>query len=249
MRRAGAILVPQSSIRMRINRFVAQAGVSSRRGADRLIGQGRVTINGQIAVAGARVQDGDTVAVDGVVISLPHEDDRVYIAFNKPIGITCTSDRRRKDNIITYINYPRRIFTVGRLDRDSRGLILLTDDGDLAYRLTRTAYGHEKEYRVTVDRPVTSTFVEGMRDGVPILDTVTMPCRVWKTGENEFGIILTQGLNRQIRRMSEYFGYEVIDLVRTRIMHIALGSQPIGAWRTLTPKEKEELLRLSRIKR
>ena len=234
---------------MRINRYIAQAGICSRRGADRLIEQGRVTINGHNAVAGAKVQDGDVITIDGIVVTLPHENDRVYIAFNKPVGITCTSDLRRKDNIISYINYPKRIYTVGRLDRDSSGLILLTDDGDLAYRLTRTEHGHEKEYRVSVDKRITSSFIEGMQKGVPILDTITLPCRVWQTGEKEFRIVLTQGLNRQIRRMCEYFQYTVNDLERTRIMHIALGAQPVGSWRELTPKETQELLRLSRIRR
>jgi 23S rRNA pseudouridine2604 synthase len=234
---------------MRINRYIAQAGICSRRGADRLIEQGRVTINGHNAVAGAKVQDGDVITIDGIVVTLPHENDRVYIAFNKPVGITCTSDLRRKDNIISYINYPKRIFTVGRLDRDSSGLILLTDDGELAYRLTRTEHGHEKEYRVSVDKRITSSFIEGMQKGVPILDTITLPCRVWQTGEKEFRIVLTQGLNRQIRRMCEYFQYTVNDLERTRIMHIALGAQPVGSWRELTPKETQELLRLIRIRR
>jgi 23S rRNA pseudouridine2604 synthase len=142
-----------------------------------------------------------------------------------------------------------RIFTVGRLDRDSSGLILLTDDGDLAYRLTRTEHGHEKEYRVSVDKRITSSFIEGMQKGVPILDTITLPCRVWQTGEKEFRIVLTQGLNRQIRRMCEYFQYTVNDLERTRIMHIALGAQPVGSWRELTPKETQELLRLIGIRR
>jgi 23S rRNA pseudouridine2604 synthase len=234
---------------MRINRYIAQAGICSRRGADRLIEQGRVTINGHNAVAGAKVQDGDVITIDGIVVTLPHENDRVYIAFNKPVGITCTSDLRRKDNIISYINYPKRIFTVGRLDRDSSGLILLTDDGELAYRLTRTEHGHEKEYRVSVDKRITSSFIEGMQKGVPILDTITLPCRVWQTGEKEFRIVLTQGLNRQIRRMCEYFQYTVNDLERTRIMHIALGAQPVGSWRELTPKETQELLRLIGIRR
>ncbi len=234
---------------MRINRYIAQAGICSRRGADRLIEQGRVTINGHNAVAGAKVQDGDVITIDGIVVTLPHENDRVYIAFNKPVGITCTSDLRRKDNIISYINYPKRIFTIGRLDRDSSGLILLTDDGDLAYRLTRTEHGHEKEYRVSVDKRITSSFIEGMQKGVPILDTITLPCRVWQTGEKEFRIVLTQGLNRQIRRMCEYFQYTVNDLERTRIMHIALGAQPVGSWRELTPKETQELLRLIGIRR
>jgi 23S rRNA pseudouridine2604 synthase len=234
---------------MRINRYIAQAGICSRRGADRLIEQGRVTINGHNAVAGAKVQDGDVITIDGIVVTLPHENNRVYIAFNKPVGITCTSDLRRKDNIISYINYPKRIFTVGRLDRDSSGLILLTDDGDLAYRLTRTEHGHEKEYRVSVDKRITSSFIEGMQKGVPILDTITLPCRVWQTGEKEFRIVLTQGLNRQIRRMCEYFQYTVNDLERTRIMHIALGAQPVGSWRELTPKETQELLRLIGIRR
>ncbi|MBP6137817.1 MAG: pseudouridine synthase [Clostridiaceae bacterium] len=234
---------------MRINRYIAQAGICSRRGADRLIEQGRVTINGHNAVAGAKVQDGDVITIDGIVVTLPHENDRVYIAFNKPVGITCTSDLRRKDNIISYINYPKRIYTVGRLDRDSSGLILLTDDGDLAYRLTRTEHGHEKEYRVSVDKRITSSFIEGMQKGVPILDTITLPCRVWQTGEKEFRIVLTQGLNRQIRRMCEYFQYTVNDLERTRIMHIALGAQPVGSWRELTPKETQELLRLIGIRR
>ncbi len=233
---------------MRINRYIARAGLTSRRGADRLIEQGRVTLNGQTAVAGAIVRDGDVVTVDGTIVAISQDEDRVYIAFNKPVGITCTSDPRRKDNIISYINYPKRIFTVGRLDRDSRGLILLTDDGDLAYRLTRTEYGHEKEYRVTVDRPITPSFIASMQKGVPILDTVTLPCRVWQTGEMEFRIVLTQGLNRQIRRMCEHFQYTVIDLERTRIMHITLGTQPVGHWRELTLKETQELLRLSRIK-
>ena len=215
---------------MRINRYIAQAGICSRRGADRLIEQGRVTINGHNAVAGAKVQDGDVITIDGIVVTLPHENDRVYIAFNKPVGITCTSDLRRKDNIISYINYPKRIFTVGRLDRDSSGLILLTDDGDLAYRLTRTEHGHEKEYRVSVDKRITSSFIEGMQKGVPILDTITLPCRVWQTGEKEFRIVLTQGLNRQIRRMCEYFQYTVNDLERTRILLIARGAQPVGSW-------------------
>ena len=234
---------------MRINRYIAQAGICSRRGADRLIEQGRVTINGHNAVAGAKVQDGDVITIDGIVVTLPHENDRVYIAFNKPVGITCTSDLSRKDNIISYINYPKRIYTVGRLDRDSSGLILLTDDGDLAYRLTRTEHGHEKEYRVSVDKRITSSFIEGMQKGVPILDTITLPCRVWQTGEKEFRIVLTQGLNRQIRRMCEYFQYTVNDLERTRIMHIALGAQPVGSWRELTPKETQELLRLIGIRR
>lgn len=234
---------------MRINRYIAQAGICSRRGADRLIEQGRVTINGHNAVAGAKVQDGDVITIDGIVVTHPHENDRVYIAFNKPVGITCTSDLRRKDNIISYINYPKRIYTVGRLDRDSSGLILLTDDGDLAYRLTRTEHGHEKEYRVSVDKRITSSFIEGMQKGVPILDTITLPCRVWQTGEKEFRIVLTQGLNRQIRRMCEYFQYTVNDLERTRIMHIALGAQPVGSWRELTPKETQELLRLIGIRR
>lgn len=234
---------------MRINRYVAQAGVSSRRGADRLIEEGRVTINGQVAVTGARVQCGDIVAVDHVHITLPDEKDRVYIAFNKPVGITCTSDPRRKDNIISYIDYPKRIFTVGRLDRNSCGLILLTDDGDLSYRLTRTEYGHEKEYKVAVNKPLTPSFLDAMQNGVPILNTVTLPCRAWQTGEREFRIVLTQGLNRQIRRMCEYFRYTVTALERTRIMHITLGSQRVGTWRELTPKESEELLRLSRSRR
>lgn len=232
----------------RINRYIAQAGICSRRQADRLVEEGSVMINGVVAVPGAKVLAHDVVTVNGKAVDPPCEDSHVYLAFHKPAGITCTSDLSRNDNIISYIDYPTRIFTVGRLDRDSRGLILLTDDGDIAYHLTRTAYGHEKEYLVTVDRPVTQDFIDGLRRGVPVLGTVTLPCRAWKSDERAFRIILTQGLNRQIRRMCEYFGYHVTDLLRTRIMHITLGSQPAGSWRHLTPKETEELMRLCEMK-
>lgn len=227
---------------MRINRYLASAGLCSRRQADQMIRQGRVLINGKAAKLGFEVSLGDQVRVDGREIHLSPSEESLVLAFNKPRGITSTSDPTRRDNIISYINYPKRIFTVGRLDRDSRGLILLTDDGHLAHRIMHASFGHEKEYRVKVDREVTETFLEAMRSGVNILGQTTRPCKAWKSGPKEFHLVLNQGLNRQIRRMCQALDYQVTDLVRVRIMHITLGSQPEGSIRPLTHKEKEILV-------
>lgn len=227
---------------MRINRYLASAGLCSRRQADQMIRQGRVLINGKAAKLGSEVSLGDQVRVDGREIRLSPSEESLVLAFNKPRGITSTSDPTRRDNIISYINYPKRIFTVGRLDRDSRGLILLTDDGHLAHRIMHASFGHEKEYRVKVDREVTEIFLEAMRSGVNILGQTTRPCKAWKSGPKEFHLVLNQGLNRQIRRMCQALDYQVTDLVRVRIMHITLGSQPEGSIRPLTHKEKEILV-------
>jgi 23S rRNA pseudouridine2604 synthase len=227
----------------RINKYMAETGYCSRREADRLITAGLVTIDELPAELGSRVHEGQVVRVDGQPI-LPDEDD-VYIALYKPIDITCTTDQRRGDNIIDFMKYPKRIFPIGRLDRDSEGLILLTNDGDIVNKILRAKYHHEKEYRVKVDRPLTDEFIEGMTNGVPILNTVTLPCRLIPEGPRTFRLILTQGLNRQIRRMCEHFGYQVERLVRVRIMHITLGNMKPGEWRYLTHKEIHELHRLT----
>ena len=205
---------------VRLNRYIADSGLCSRREADRLISEGIVTIDGQIAVLGQRVEPGQTVRVRGEVV-LPH-DQPVYLVLHKPAGITCTTDSRRRDNIVDFIGYPQRIYPIGRLDRDSEGLIFLTNDGSIVNKILRAGNRHDKEYRVTVDQPLTGEFLQGMASGVPILDTVTKPCKILPSGSHQFTIILTQGLNRQIRRMCEYFGYSVVRLVRTRIMHITL---------------------------
>ena len=226
---------------VRLNKFIAEAGVASRRAADRLIEEGRVTINGRAAVLGDRVTDGDKVCVNGKPI---RRDDAgtVILAFNKPRGLTCTADPGDRDNVIDFINYPRRIFTVGRLDKDSEGLLLLTNDGDLANKIMRSRYGHEKEYIVTVDREITKDFVRGMSGGVPIDENVvTRRCKVTEIDPYTFRIILKQGLNRQIRRMCEYFGYNVVKLVRVRVMNIELGTLKAGRYRDITKKEREEL--------
>lgn len=227
----------------RINKYMADTGYCSRREADRLVEAGRVTIDDQPAGIGARVQPGQVVRVDGQPI-LPDED-LVYLVLYKPIGVTCTTDQRRGDNIIDYLKYPKRVFPIGRLDRDSEGLIFLTNDGEIVNKILRAGNRHEKEYRVKVDKPLTDDFVRGMSQGVPILDTVTQPCRVFPESPRTFRIILTQGLNRQIRRMCEYFGYEVERLVRIRIMHVSVGSLKPGEWRTFTQKEIQELHRLT----
>ena len=223
----------------RLNKYISEAGVASRRAADRMIEEGRVTINGRVAVVGDRVSEGDIVRVDGREVSAKGGD--VIIALNKPRGITCTSSPDDPDNVIDFIGYPERIYSIGRLDKDSRGLLLMTNNGDIINRMMRAANRHEKEYKVTVDREVTEDFVRQMSEGVPILDTVTRPCRVEKIGKYTFSIILTQGLNRQIRRMCEALGYEVRDLVRVRIMNIRLGSLRDGQYRKLTDAELNEL--------
>lgn len=231
------------STSVRLNKYIADAGLCSRRGADALLAQGRVTVDGEPGLVGQRVRPDQTVAVDGQpVIPL---DEPVYLLLHKPAGITCTSDSKRDDNIIDYVAYPKRIFTIGRLDRDSEGLILLTNDGGIVNKILRGQNRHEKEYRVTVDRPLTSEFLQKMAAGVPILDTVTLPCTVIQEHARVFRITLTQGLNRQIRRMCEALGYEVVRLVRIRIMHINLGKLPYGKYRLLTHHEISELRRLT----
>ena len=232
----------EESDSIRINKYISSSGICSRRQADEYIANGRVTIDGVIAQAGSQVKPGQTVLVDGKPV-LPSED-HVYIAFNKPLGITCTTDKRDPDNIIDYINYPSRIFPIGRLDKNSSGLILLTDNGDIVNRLLRAEGRHDKEYVVQVNKPLTSDFKEKMENGVPILDTVTLPCKVKITGKSSFHIVLNQGLNRQIRRMCEYFGYRVIRLKRIRILNIQLGSLPVGQYRKLNNKELSDLMKL-----
>ncbi|WP_400072704.1 23S rRNA pseudouridine(2604) synthase RluF [Zobellia russellii] len=227
----------------RINKYLSEVGFCSRRAADKLIDQGRVTINGKVPEMGTKITEGDEVRVDGKLISEPQEKP-IYIAFNKPIGIVCTTDTSvEKDNIIDYIKYPKRIFPIGRLDKPSEGLIFLTNDGDIVNKILRARNHHEKEYLVTVDRAITSDFIERMQNGVPILDTVTRKCKVEQIGKYEFKIILTQGLNRQIRRMCEYLDYNVQRLKRIRIMNVKL-DVPVGKWRDLTDTELEEINRL-----
>ncbi len=227
----------------RINKYLSEVGYCSRRAADKLIDQGRITINGKIPEMGTKIVPGDEVRVDGELISEPKERP-VYLAFNKPVGIVCTTDTRvEKDNIIDFINYPKRIFPIGRLDKPSEGLIFLTNDGDIVNKILRARNHHEKEYLVTVDKPITKKFLAEMANGVPILDTVTRKCDVEEIDKYQFKIILTQGLNRQIRRMCEYLGYRVKKLKRTRIMNVKLDI-PLGKWRDLTAKELKEINRL-----
>ncbi len=224
----------------RINKYLSEAGYCSRREADRLIDSGRITINGIVPEMGTKVTINDIVEVDGKRIENTNEN-RVYLAFNKPLGIVCTTDTRvEKDNIIDFINYHKRIFPIGRLDKPSEGLILLTDDGDIVNKILRASNNHEKEYIVTVDKPISQTFVERMSGGVPVLDTVTKKCKVEKLGKFEFRIVLTQGLNRQIRRMCEYLDNEVKTLKRVRIMNIKL-DVPVGKYRELSAEEMKEL--------
>ncbi len=228
-------------INLRINKFISESGKTSRRGADKLIAEGRVTINGSIAKIGSQVEPGDDVRVSGDRIRLARNN--VYIALNKPIGITSTTEKRVKGNIADLVNHPLRIYNIGRLDKDSDGLILLTNDGDIVNEILRAEHKHEKEYIVSVDRPITPDFLKRMSEGVKILDTVTLPCEVRQLSKYDFQIILTQGLNRQIRRMCEALGYEVYRLQRTRIMNIHLGNLPLGQWRDLSKKERTQLFR------
>ena len=224
----------------RLNKYLSEAGYCSRRAADKLIDEGRVTINGVVPEMGTKVLEGDEVKVDGKTI-LNEAKKRTYIAFNKPVGIVCTTDTSvEKDNIIDYIKYPSRIFPIGRLDKDSEGLILLTDDGDIVNKILRASNNHEKEYIVSVDKPISQTFIQRMSSGIPILETVTKKCEVQKLSTYEFKIILTQGLNRQIRRMCEYLNYEVQSLKRTRIMNIHLKCD-VGTYRDLTDEELKTL--------
>ncbi len=227
----------------RINKYLSEVGYCSRRAADKLIEQGRVTINGQVPEMGTKISENDVVRVDGKLLSEPKEKN-VYLAFNKPVGIVCTTDTGvEKDNIIDYINYPTRIFPIGRLDKPSEGLIFLTNDGDIVNKILRARNNHEKEYLVTVDKPITTDFLVKMRGGIPILDTVTRKCEVHVVSTYQFRIILTQGLNRQIRRMCEYLDYRVKKLKRIRIMNVHL-DLPTGEWRDLTQEELNEINKL-----
>lgn len=227
----------------RINKYLSEVGYCSRRAADKLIEEGRVTLNGVIPEMGTKILPTDEVRVDGKLISTPPSKP-VYIAFNKPIGIVCTTDTNvEKDNIIDYINYPKRIFPIGRLDKASEGLIFLTNDGDIVNKILRARNNHEKEYLVTVDHEITKEFIHRMADGIPILETVTRECYVEQISKYTFKIILTQGLNRQIRRMCEYLDYTVLKLKRIRIMTIKL-DLPIGHWRELKEEEMEAIHQL-----
>ncbi|MGF9910563.1 23S rRNA pseudouridine(2604) synthase RluF [Brevibacillus porteri] len=224
---------------MRINKFISETGICSRREADKLIEAKRVTINGQPAELGSTVASGDDVRIDGQPLGSKKKD--VYIALNKPVGITCTTELHVKGNIIDFVNHPERIFPIGRLDKDSQGLILLTNDGDIVNKILRAENNHDKEYIVTVDKPITANFLHGMANGVRILGTTTKPCKVTKVSDRVFNIVLTQGLNRQIRRMCQAFGYQVRKLERVRIMNIPLGNLKLGQWRNLTAKELTDL--------
>jgi len=224
----------------RINKYLSEVGFCSRREADRMLEQGRITVNGAIPEMGTKVSEEDEILVDGISIK-KQEEEHVYIALNKPVGIVCTTDTKRElNNIVEFINHPKRIFPIGRLDKPSEGLILLTSDGDIVNKILRARNNHEKEYIVRVDKPITPQFLHKMRNGIPILGTVTNKCEVEQIDTLSFRIVLTQGLNRQIRRMCEYLGYEVKKLKRIRIMNIKL-DLPIGKWRDLTPEEMQEL--------
>lgn len=224
---------------IQINKYISNSGFCSRREADKLVEDARVTINDDIALPTSRVQAGDVVAIDGEKIKSNQRP--IYIALNKPVGVTSTTDMSDKTNIIRFMNHPKRIFPVGRLDKDSEGLILLTNDGDIVNKILRSSNNNEKEYVVTVDKELTHEMIKQMGTGVRILGEVTKPCYIRQEGQRRFRIILKQGLNRQIRRMCETFGYKVKTLKRIRIMHIHLGTLPTGKWRYLTPQEMDEL--------
>lgn len=224
----------------RINKYLSEIGFCSRRAADKLIVESRVTINGLVPEMGTKIYPDDVIRVDGKIVSTPKES-HIYIAFNKPIGIVCTTDTKaEKNNIIDYINYPKRIFPIGRLDKASEGLILLTSDGDIVNKILRARNNHEKEYLVTVNKEISADFLKRMSNGIPILDTITRKCELVQLDKNRFKIILTQGLNRQIRRMCEYLDYKVVKLKRVRIMNIRLDI-PIGKWRYVTDEELTEI--------
>lgn len=220
---------------VRLNKYLSEAGVCSRREADRLIESGRVTVDGERARTGMKVIPGQEVRVGKKLVS--KQDEMIVLAVNKPAGIVCTEERRERNSIVRFLNYPVRVTYIGRLDKDSRGLLLMTNNGDIINKMMRSGNRHEKEYKVTVDKAVTPEFLHRMAEGVPILDTVTRPCQVKKIGKYTFSIILTQGLNRQIRRMCEALGYQVKDLLRTRIMNIELGDLKEGEYRKLTDAE------------
>jgi len=223
----------------RLNKAISETGLCSRRGADKLIEEGEVLVNGYLAELGTKVNAKDEICVSGNIITKKVET--IYLAFNKPTGITCTTDTSIKDNIISYINYSERIFPVGRLDKPSEGLIIMTNDGDIVNKILRSGNNHEKEYVVTVQKKITDRFVERMASGIPVLDTITKKCSVQKTGDREFNIVLTQGLNRQIRRMCEHLGYNVLSLKRVRIMNITLNKLKNGSYRRITQAELEKM--------
>ena len=225
----------------RINKYLSEVGYCSRRAADKLIEEGKVTINGKVPEMGTKIDEGDRVEVDGQIIQKSKKHKKIYLAFNKPAGIVCTTDRGvDPNNIIDFIKYPIRIYPIGRLDKPSEGLIFLTNDGDIVNKILRAKNNHEKEYIVTVNRPINRNFIQSMSSGVKILDTITKNCLVEKLGEKKFRIVLTQGLNRQIRRMCETLGYRVQSLKRVRIMNITL-DLPMGNYRELTKEELFEL--------
>ena len=226
---------------VRINKYLSEAGVCSRREADRQVEAGNVTIDGVVASMGAKVLPDQTVLFCGKPVK--KEEEMILLAFHKPTGIVCTAE---KNNVVDYINYPKRIYPIGRLDKDSEGLLLMTNNGDIVNRIMRAGNMHEKEYIVTVNKPVTDSFLRGLAGGVPLveLNATTRKCKVWRIGKRQFGIILTQGLNRQIRRMCEYFGYRVQKLVRVRIMNIELGDLESGKYRDVTPEEFKKLKQL-----
>jgi len=228
---------------LRINKFISETGFCSRREADKLVESGKVTINGEVAVLGSQAEEGDDVRINGRPLEAKKKR-HVYIALHKPVGITSTTEKHIKGNIVDFVGHPERIFPIGRLDKDSEGLILMTSDGDIVNKILRSEGKHEKEYIVTVDKPVTTSFLTGMAGGVKILGEMTLPCKVTRISDRVFKIILTEGKNRQIRRMCSSFGYSVRKLQRIRIMNIHLGSLPKGKWRDLTEAEKKELGRL-----
>jgi 23S rRNA pseudouridine2604 synthase len=229
----------------RINKYISESGLCSRREADRFVEQGNVWINGRRATTGDQVVAGDLVKVNGQEIDPQEEEDLVLIALNKPVGIVSTTESSEKDNIVEFVKHGVRIFPIGRLDKDSQGLIFLTNNGDLVNKILRANNNHEKEYQVKVDKPITDEFIDGMQSGVPILGKVTKRCKVQKESTFVFTITLVQGLNRQIRRMCEYFGYEVTQLIRTRIMNVPLKGLALGDWRDLTPKEIDTIIELT----
>ena len=228
---------------VRLNKYISESGFCSRRVADSLIEAGRVKIDGKVAPMGTKVREGQKVTVDNKPII--EEEEFIYIVLNKPVGITCTTEKHVKGNIVDFVNHKKRIFPIGRLDKESQGLIFLTNDGDIVNKVLRAGNNHEKEYIVTVNKAITNEFLKGMSKGVPILGTVTKECKVTRVGRNVFRIILTQGLNRQIRRMCGYFDYEVTKLERVRIMNINLGRLSDGEWRNMTKKELLEIKRLT----
>lgn len=229
---------------IRINKFLSEAGVCSRREADRQVEAGKVVIDGRIATMGDKVFPGQKVEYNGKPVI--KEEEMILIALNKPAGIVCTAEKREKDNVIDFINYPKRIYPIGRLDKDSEGLLLLTNNGDIVNKMMRSGNRHEKEYHVTVNKPISESFIRGLAGGVPLVElgVTTRKCKVTQTGKRSFKIILTQGYNRQIRRMCEYFGYRVVSLERKRIMNIELGDLKRGQYRDVTDKEYRELLSL-----